>query len=37
MATQHPDSARVPEWCDGEVLAGDAEIYEAYFAYAMHG
>lgn len=37
MATQHPDNARVPEWCDGEVIDGDAEIYEAYFAYAMLG
>ncbi|MCX8153545.1 MAG: phosphoenolpyruvate carboxylase [Candidatus Bathyarchaeota archaeon] len=37
MATQHPDNARVPAWCDGEVIDGDAEIYEAYFAYATLG
>ncbi|MGB9914921.1 MAG: phosphoenolpyruvate carboxylase [Candidatus Bathyarchaeales archaeon] len=37
MATQHPDNVNVPEWCTGEVIDGDAEIYEAFFAYASLG
>jgi phosphoenolpyruvate carboxylase len=37
MSTQHPDNARVPEWCEGEIINGDAEIEEAYFAYRMLG
>lgn len=35
MATQHPDNARVPEWAGGEVIAGEAEVEEAYLSYSM--
>lgn len=37
MSTQHPDNARTPEWCKDCVIDGDAEIYEAYFAYKFLG
>jgi len=37
MSTQHPDNANVPPWCEGEVIQGDAEVYEAYFAYSNLG
>jgi len=37
MSTQHPDNANVPPWCGGEVIQGDAEVYEAYFAYSSLG
>jgi len=33
MSTQHPDNANVPPWCEGKVIQGDDEVYEAYFAY----
>jgi phosphoenolpyruvate carboxylase len=33
MSTQHPDNACIPPWCSGEVIQGDDEVYEAYFAY----
>ncbi len=37
MSTQHPDNAAVPEWCNGEVIDGENEVYEAYFAYQTLG
>ena len=38
MSTQHPDNARVPEWCSlRDVIQGDDEIYEAYYAYSILG
>ena len=37
MSTQHPDNANVPSWSEGEVIRGDAEVYEAYFAYSSLG
>ena len=37
MSTQHPDNAFVPSWHDAEVIEGDAEVYEAYFAYSNLG
>jgi len=37
MSTQHPDNVNVPEWSNGEVIDGNAEIFEAYFAYANIG
>jgi len=37
MSTQHPDNASLPSWIEGEVIQGDAEIYEAYFAYSILG
>lgn len=33
MSTQHPDNAHVPEWSRGEVIDGNFEVYEAYYAY----
>lgn len=37
MSTQHPDNANVPEWCKSTIINGDAEIYEAYFAFSELG
>jgi len=38
MSTQHPDNARVPEWCSSrDVIQGDDEIHEAYYAYSILG
>src|SRR4030042_7152519 len=37
MSTQHPDNVNVPEWSSGEVIDGNAEIFEAYFAYETLG
>ncbi len=37
MASQHPDNACLPEWCKNEVIAGDEEVYEVYFDYAVLG
>src|SRR4030067_1790346 len=37
MSTQHPDNVNVPEWCDGEIIGGNAEICEAHFAYETLG
>jgi phosphoenolpyruvate carboxylase len=33
MSTQHPDNASIPRWCDDDVIQGEAELHEAYFAY----
>ncbi len=33
MSTQHPDNIIIPTWCKGDLIQGDDEIYEAYFAY----
>ena len=37
MSTQHPDNARIPNWCDSEVMDGNTEIQEAYLAYSTLG
>jgi len=37
MSTQHPDNVNVPEWCEGEIINGNAEICEAHFAYETLG
>lgn len=37
MATQHPDNANLPFWSDCEVIDGDAEVFEAYYAYSALG
>ncbi|MCS7114738.1 MAG: phosphoenolpyruvate carboxylase [Nitrososphaerota archaeon] len=37
MSTQHPDNANLPSWCGGTIIEGDAEIFEAYFAYSELG
>ncbi|GBC75645.1 Phosphoenolpyruvate carboxylase [archaeon HR06] len=33
MSTQHPDNATIPSWCKRELIEGEDEIYEAYFAF----
>ncbi|ARM77028.1 phosphoenolpyruvate carboxylase [Acidianus manzaensis] len=33
MSTQHPDNAKTPEWTKSEVIEGDDEVIEAYYAY----
>jgi phosphoenolpyruvate carboxylase len=37
MSTQHPDNINVPDWSSGEIIDGNAEIFEAYFAYETLG
>jgi phosphoenolpyruvate carboxylase len=37
MSTQHPDNVNVPEWSQGEVIDGNAEVHEAYYAYQTLG
>ncbi len=37
MSTQHPDNASIPEWAGDSIIRGEAEIYEAYFAYRELG
>lgn len=37
MSTQHPDNASIPSWIEGEIIQGDSEVYEAYFAYSILG
>jgi phosphoenolpyruvate carboxylase len=33
MSTQHPDNISPPPWADNEVIEGEAELREAFFAY----
>jgi phosphoenolpyruvate carboxylase len=33
MSTQHPDNAHIPDWCNSNVIGGNAEVYESYFAF----
>ncbi|MEM3579143.1 MAG: phosphoenolpyruvate carboxylase [Candidatus Bathyarchaeia archaeon] len=37
MSTQHPDNVSLPSWVNGDVIQGDAEIHEAFFAYSVLG
>jgi phosphoenolpyruvate carboxylase len=37
MSTQHPDNANIPEWSNGEVIDGNAEVFEAFYAYSTLG
>jgi phosphoenolpyruvate carboxylase len=37
MSTQHPDNVTIPEWCQEEIIDGDTEVYEAYYAYSVLG
>ncbi|MCS7146388.1 MAG: phosphoenolpyruvate carboxylase [Nitrososphaerota archaeon] len=37
MASQHPDNATLPPWCDGELIAGEDEVREAFVAYSEYG
>jgi len=33
MSTQHPDNVTLPPWVGEEIIAGEDEVYETYFAY----
>jgi len=37
MSTQHPDNVHTPDWCKNDIIDGDTEIYEAYYAYSNLG
>lgn len=37
MASQHPDNANVPPWCNGEMIAGEYEVKEAYLGFRDYG
>jgi phosphoenolpyruvate carboxylase len=37
MSTQHPDNVSLPNWVRGDIIQGDAEIDEAFFAYKELG
>jgi phosphoenolpyruvate carboxylase len=37
MSTQHPDNVTVPAWSSDPVIDGNAEVYEAYYAYQTLG
>lgn len=37
MSTQHPDNVSLPDWVSRDVIQGDAEVYEAYFAFKELG
>ena len=33
MSTQHPDNVTLPPWVKGEIIAGEDEVHEVYFAF----
>jgi len=37
MSTQHPDNVSPPPWTHDEILSGDAEVEETYFAFSELG
>ena len=37
MSTQHPDNTTAPRWSSSEVIGGEDELHEAYFAYRNLG
>lgn len=37
MSTQHPDNVSAPFFADSELLAGEAEVQEAYFVFSQLG
>ena len=37
MSTQHPDNAATPDWSRDEVIGGNAEVLEAFYAYSILG
>ncbi len=37
MSTQHPDNASIPPWCNSDVIEGEKEVHEAYYAYSTLG
>jgi len=37
MSTQHPDNVNIPTWSTDPVIDGNAEVFEAYYAYETLG
>ncbi|MFQ6075584.1 MAG: phosphoenolpyruvate carboxylase, partial [Candidatus Bathyarchaeia archaeon] len=37
MSTQHPDNVDLPSWANGSSIAGEDEVFEAYYAYDVLG
>ncbi len=37
MSTQHPDNVNVPQWSTDKIIDGNAEVFEAYYAYETLG
>jgi phosphoenolpyruvate carboxylase len=37
MSTQHPDNVNLPEWSQDQVIDGNTEVFEAYYAYKTLG
>lgn len=37
MSTQHPDNANIPNWSTEEIINGNAEVFEAFYAYSTLG
>ncbi len=37
MSTQHPDNANTPSWSNDEVINGNLEVFEAFYAFNMLG
>ncbi|MCX8150530.1 MAG: phosphoenolpyruvate carboxylase [Candidatus Bathyarchaeota archaeon] len=37
MSTQHPDNAHTPEWSKEEVINGNVEVFEAFYAFNALG
>lgn len=37
MSTQHPDNAHPPAWCSRDVVEGEDEVREAFYAYSQLG
>jgi len=37
MSTQHPDNVTIPPWSPTEIIDGNAEVHEAYYAYEALG
>ncbi len=34
MSTQHPDNVTIPSFCKSHIMAGDDEVYEAFYAFS---
>ena len=37
MSTQHPDNVSTPFFSDSDILAGEAEVKEAFFVFSQLG
>jgi len=35
MSSQHPDNSHIPSWAKSEVVAGEDEVYEAFYCYHL--